>query len=47
MSTFTVRVRTGSTLHAYTTVGTDSASVHMAAIDAYGVCAVTVVPAAQ
>ena len=47
MSTFTVRVRTAAAEHTYRTVGTDSAAVHMAAVDLYGVCAVTVKPEAQ
>ena len=45
MSAFTVRVRTDSAAIQYTALGTDSAAVHMAAIDRFGVCAITVTPA--
>ncbi len=45
MSTFTVTVRTqqGDRIN-YCALGTDSAAVHMAAIDRFGVCRVTVMP---
>ena len=46
MSTFAVRVRTGAAEFVYEIPGTDSAAVHMAAIDRFGVCAITVKPAA-
>jgi hypothetical protein len=47
MTTFTVTVRTlGSTIIAtYQAIGTDSASVHMAALDRFGPCGVSVKPA--
>ena len=46
MSTFTVRVRTAAEHITYTAIGTDSAAVHMAAIDRFGACAITVTPTA-
>lgn len=45
MSTFAVRVRTAAAEFAYEAIGTDSAAVHMAAVDRFGVCAITVKPA--
>jgi hypothetical protein len=45
MSTFAVRVRTAAAEFAYDAIGTDSAAVHMAAVDRFGVCAITVKPA--
>lgn len=45
MNSFTVRVRSTTELIIYSALGTDSASVHMAAIDRFGVCAITVIPA--
>jgi hypothetical protein len=45
MSNFTVRVRTATTQVNYDAIGTDSAAVHMAAVDRFGVCAITVKPA--
>jgi hypothetical protein len=45
MSSFTVRVRADGQRLTYTAIGTDSFAVHMAAIDLFGVCAITVVPA--
>lgn len=45
MNSFTVRVRSTTELITYSTEGTDSASVHMAAVDRFGVCAITVIPA--
>lgn len=46
MNAFTVHVRTGRAQHfVYRTLGTDSAAVTMAAIDYFGVCAITVTPA--
>lgn len=44
MSAFTVSVRTGAERITYQAVGTDSAAVHMAAVDRFGVCAITVTP---
>lgn len=44
MSTFTVRVRTAVASITYSALGTDSAAVHMAAVDRFGVCAITVTP---
>jgi hypothetical protein len=45
MKTFNVRVRTGAAQVSYQALGTDSATVHMAAVDRFGVCAITVEPA--
>jgi hypothetical protein len=45
MSAFTVRVRVGANQVVYSTLGADSASVHMAAVDRFGLAAITVVPA--
>lgn len=42
MSAFSVRVRTAAGNFAYTALGSDSAAVHMAAVDRFGVCAITV-----
>lgn len=47
MSTFTVRVRTAAEQLTYSALGTDSAAVHMAAIDRFGVCAITVIPSKE
>lgn len=47
MSTFTVRVRTDAAQVSYKASGTDSAAVHMAAVDRFGVCAITVKPAKE
>lgn len=44
MSVFIVRVRTGAGSMTYEAIGTDSGSVHIAAVDRFGVCAITVVP---
>lgn len=46
MKTFTVTVRTlGSAIIArYKAIGTDSAAVHMAALDRFGPCGVSVKP---
>ena len=45
MSKFSVRVRTDAAELTYDAIGTDSAAVHMAAVDLFGVCAITVTPA--
>lgn len=45
MSSFLVQVRTGGECIAYRAIGTDSASVLMAALDRFGACGVTVTPA--
>jgi hypothetical protein len=45
MSAFTVTVRTPSQRIVYQAIGTDSVAVHMAAVDRFGLCAVTVKPA--
>ena len=45
MRRFSVRVRTTLGALIYDAIGTDSASVHMAAVDQFGVCAITVKPA--
>jgi hypothetical protein len=45
MSAFTVRVRTAAQQLTYRVIGTDSVAVHMAAVDLFGVCAITVTPA--
>lgn len=45
MSTFNVRVRTEADEVIYQAIGSDSFAVHMAAIDRFGVCAITVLPA--
>jgi hypothetical protein len=45
MNTFTVTVRTLAGLLSYSAIGTDSGAVHMAALDQFGVCGVTVKPA--
>lgn len=42
---FTVRVRTAAQRFTYRALGTDSAAVHMAAVDRFGVCAIFVTPA--
>lgn len=44
MSTFIVRVRTAAAQVTYQAIGSDSAAVHMAAVDLFGVCAITVKP---
>jgi hypothetical protein len=43
--TYTVTVRTLTGLLTYPALGTDSGAVHMAALDQFGVCGVTVKPA--
>jgi hypothetical protein len=43
--TFTVTVRTLTGLMTYPALGTDSGAVHLAALDQFGVCGVTVKPA--
>lgn len=45
MSAFSVRVRTAAGEVTYQAIGTDSAAVHMDAVDRFGVCAITVVAA--
>jgi hypothetical protein len=45
MNAFLVQVRTAGARIAYCAIGTDSASVLMAALDRFGACAVTVTPA--
>lgn len=45
MSHFIVSVRTAAAKVSYQAIGTDSAAVHMAAVDRFGVCAITVKPA--
>jgi len=45
MSAFNVRVRTSCATVTYIAIGTDSAAVHMEAIDRFGACAITVMPA--
>lgn len=47
MSTYTVTVRTPKGRQTYSAIGTDSAAVHMAAVDRFGVCAITVTPSVQ
>jgi hypothetical protein len=44
---FKVQVRTGALCVAYPALGTDAAAVHMAAVDLFGVCAITVKPMAR
>lgn len=44
LSTYWVTVRTDQTRIMYRQQGTDSAAVHMAALDRYGICSVTVLP---
>jgi hypothetical protein len=44
MSSYTVTVRTPKGRQTYSAIGTDSAAVHMAAVDRFGVCAITVKP---
>ena len=44
MSTFTVTVRTLDDSLTYRTTGTDSASVHIAALAIFGLCGVSVKP---
>lgn len=44
MSKFLVKVRTAAGAVSYDAIGPDSAAVHMAAIDQFGVCAITVTP---
>jgi hypothetical protein len=44
-STYTVTVRTLNGLLSYSAIGTDSGAVHLAALDQFGVCGVTVKPA--
>lgn len=45
MSAFTVTVRTLNQMVTYQAIGTDSAAVHLAALDRFGACGVTVTPA--
>jgi hypothetical protein len=44
VTTFQVTVRRPGQLIAYSAIGTDSAAVHMAALDFFGACGVTVTP---
>lgn len=44
MISFTVTVRTLGQLLRYAAIGTDSAAVHLAAIERFGACGVTVKP---
>jgi hypothetical protein len=44
MNSFTVHVRAIGQRLSYTAIGTDSVAVHMAAIDRFGACAITVTP---
>jgi hypothetical protein len=45
MSAFTVTVRTLDRSITYQAIGTDSASVHLAALERFGACGVSVKPA--
>lgn len=45
MNTYIVTVRTVAGRLTYPAIGTDSCAVHMAALDQFGVCGVTVKPA--
>ena len=45
MNTYTVTVRTLAGLLTYPAIGTDSGAVHLAALEQFGVCGVTVKPA--
>ena len=42
MKTFTVSIRSAEGAFAFIAIGSDSAAVHMAAVDQFGVCAITV-----
>lgn len=45
MNSYSVFVRTEAGQVSYSAIGTDSVAVHMAAIDQFGPCAITVKPA--
>jgi ADP-heptose:LPS heptosyltransferase len=45
MNTYIVTVRTLDGAMTYPAIGTDSGAVHMAALDQFGACGVTVKPA--
>lgn len=44
MSRFTVKVRTAEGTIAYDAIGTSSIDIHLAALDIFGLCGVTVRP---
>jgi hypothetical protein len=45
MMAFTVTVRSAGRWLTYPAIGSDSCAVHMAALDLFGVCSITVKPA--
>lgn len=44
MSAFVVKVRASGLAIRFNAIGPDSASVHIAALDHFGACAITVLP---